>query len=97
MFGIWLTMLLNRWGTQVLRVKGILNVAGNDAPVAVHGVQHLVHPPTHMKAWPDADRRSRIVFIVKDLDRALIERSLLAFGGLVEDRQPASNTTGVTA
>ena len=90
MFGIWLTMLLNRWGTQVLRVKGILNVAGNDAPVAVHGVQHLVHPPTHMKAWPDADRRSRIVFIVKDLDRAMIERSLLAFGGLVEDRQPAT-------
>jgi G3E family GTPase len=78
-FGIWLTMLLNRHGSAVLRVKGILNVADSPAPVAVHGVQHLVHPPVHMAAWPDEDRRSRIVFIVDGLDRAMIERSLAAF------------------
>jgi G3E family GTPase len=79
MFGIWLTMLLHRHGTQVLRVKGILNVAGCETPVAVHGVQHLVHPPVHMAAWPDSDRRSRLVFIVDGLDRAIIERSLATF------------------
>ena len=81
-FGIWLTMLLNRHGNEVLRVKGILDVAGADAPVAVHGVQHLVHPPVHMRAWPDGERRSRIVFIVKGLERGAIERSLAAFVGL---------------
>lgn len=79
MFGVWLTMLLNRHGEKVLRVKGILNVAGVEAPVAVHGVQHLVHPPQHMPAWPDSDRRSRLVFIVDGLDRSAIERSLRAF------------------
>jgi len=79
MFGLWLTMLLNRHGAAVLRVKGILNVAGSPTPVAVHGVQHLVHPPVHMAAWPDDDRRSRLVFIVDGLDRAAIERSLTAF------------------
>jgi G3E family GTPase len=79
LFGLWLTMLLNRHGERLLRVKGILNVAGSPAPVAVHGVQHLVHPPIHMAAWPDADRRSRLVFIVDGLDRGLIERSLRAF------------------
>ena len=83
-FAVWLTMLLNRHGARVLRVKGILNVAGTDAPVAVHGVQSLVHAPTHMRAWPDADRRSRIVFIVKDLERAALERSLAVFCGLGE-------------
>jgi G3E family GTPase len=79
MFGIWLTMLLHRHGTAVLRVKGILNVEGAATPVAVHGVQHLVHPPIHMAAWPDADRRSRLVFIVEGLVRPVIERSLAAF------------------
>ncbi len=79
MFGIWLTMLLHRHGTAVLRVKGILNVLGADTPVAVHGVQHLVHPPIHMAAWPDQDRRSRLVFIVDGLAPELIERSLVAF------------------
>ncbi len=81
-FGIWLTMLLHRHGDAVLRVKGILDVAGADAPVAIHGVQHLVHPPVHMSAWPDADRRSRIVFIVQGLEPAAIERSLGMFVGL---------------
>jgi G3E family GTPase len=79
MFGIWLTMLLHRHGNEVLRVKGILNVADGETPVAIHGVQHLVHPPTHMTAWPDTDRRSRLVFIVKGLSPAAIERSLRAF------------------
>lgn len=78
-FGLWLTMLLNRHGEKVLRVKGILNVAGEKAPVAIHGVQHLVHPPIHMRAWPDRDRSSRIVFIVEGLESQAIERSLRAF------------------
>jgi G3E family GTPase len=79
MFGIWLTMLLHRHGNEVLRVKGVLNVTDADTPVAVHGVQHLVHPPTHMNAWPGTDRRSRLVLIVKGLAPATIERSLRAF------------------
>jgi G3E family GTPase len=79
MFGVWLTMLLNRHGEAVLRIKGILNVAGSPTPVAVHGVQHLVHPPVHMAAWPDGDRRSRLVFIIDGLERSAIERSLEAF------------------
>jgi G3E family GTPase len=88
MFGVWLTMLLNRHGAQVLRVKGILNVAGSATPVALHGVQHLVHPPVHMGAWPDEDRRSHLVFIVDGLERSSIERSLAAFTG--RSFQPAS-------
>jgi G3E family GTPase len=87
-FGLWLTMLLHRHGAAVLRMKGILNVDGEAAPVAVHGVQHLVHAPTHLQAWPDADRRSRIVFIVRDLEPAEIERSLTVFCHL--DLAPAT-------
>jgi G3E family GTPase len=79
MFGVWLTMLLNRHGERVLRVKGILNVAGSPTPVAIHGVQRLVHPPVHMAAWPDRDRQSRLVFIVDGLEQSAIERSLAAF------------------
>jgi G3E family GTPase len=82
-FGVWLTMLLNRHGDKVLRVKGILNLAGEAAPVAIHGVQHLVHDPVHMTWWPNADRRSRIVFIVDGIDSDLVRRSLSAFNALV--------------
>jgi G3E family GTPase len=83
-FGIWLTMLLHTHGTDVLRVKGILNVLDVATPVVIHGVQHVVHPPVHLARWPDDDRRSRIVFIVRGLERSLIERSLGAFSALAD-------------
>ena len=80
-FGVWLTMLLHRHGQSVLRVKGILAVEGSDTPVAVHGVQHLVHAPVHLAAWPEGFAgQSRLVLIVRALDPALIRRSLAAFG-----------------
>jgi G3E family GTPase len=81
-FGIWLTMLVNRHGSRILRVKGILSLRGEANPVAVHGVQHLVHPPQHLGAWPDADHRSKLVFIVDGIEPDLLRRSLAAFMSL---------------
>lgn len=78
-FGLWLSMLLNRHGQQILRVKGLLNVAGVAAPVVVHGVQHTIHKPEHLSAWPDGDTRTRLVFITTGLDQTLVERSFRAF------------------
>jgi G3E family GTPase len=81
-FGVWLTMLLNRHGAKILRVKGILALRGEERPVAVHGVQHLVHAPTHLSHWPDNDRRSRLVFIVEGIEPDLIRRSFQIFNRL---------------
>jgi G3E family GTPase len=77
-FGIWLTMLLQSRGDDILRVKGLLNVGG-EGPVLVNGVQHVVSPPEHLDTWPDDDRRSRIVFIGRGLDPAAMTSSLRAF------------------
>jgi G3E family GTPase len=81
-FGIWLTLLLHRHGSDILRVKGIVNVAGADLPVVVQGVQHLVHPPLHLAGWPFADRKSRLVFIARHLDESVVRASLEAFQAL---------------
>jgi G3E family GTPase len=82
MFGIWLTMLLHRHGDRVLRLKGLLNVGATRGPLLLEGVQHVMHAPRHLQEWPDADRRSRVVLIVRDLDLAQIEESLGAFQDL---------------
>jgi G3E family GTPase len=78
-FGIWMTMLLHSRGEDILRVKALLNVDDMEGPVVFHGVQHIVHPPIHLDNWPDGDKRSRIVFIVRGISREEIETSLLAF------------------
>jgi G3E family GTPase len=89
-FGVWLTMLLQARGQDVLRVKGLLNV-GADGPLLLNGVQHAVHPPEHLEAWPDEDRRSRIVFIGRGFDGEDLDRSLAVFnrlsGGRAGERQ----------
>ncbi len=75
----WIEMLIAGHGENLLRLKGILNVAGETAPVAVHGVQHLFHPPVVLEAWPDADRRSRLVFITRDVPRETLLASFRSF------------------
>ena len=59
----WLSRLRQWRGQGLLRVKGILNLQEETAPVVIHGVHHIFHPPVRLDAWPDNDRRSRIVFI----------------------------------
>ena len=71
---LWLDLLASYRGPNLLRVKGLINVAGR--PVVVHPVQHLFHPPPRLAAWPDADRRSRIVFITHGIERTDIDTTL---------------------
>ena len=74
---MWLDMLASLRGANLLRVKGVLNVEGD--PVVIHAVQTVVHEPVVLDAWPTDDRRSRLVFITKDVAREEIERTLEAF------------------
>ncbi len=76
----WLEMLALTRGDSVLRVKGLLNIAGEDRPVVVHGVQHVFHPPLMLSAWPPGhDRRSRLTLVLRNLPRAVVEEGLAAF------------------
>ncbi len=59
-------------GADLLRVKGLVNVVGENGPVIVQGVQHLFHPPVTLAAWPSADKRSRLVFITRKIERKTV-------------------------
>ncbi len=74
---VWLDTLVALRGANLLRVKGLINVAGE--PVAVNAVQTLIHEPQPLPRWPDEDRRSRLVFITRDMAREEVERTLDAF------------------
>ena len=79
LFDEWLSLLVGFKGPNILRIKGILNLKGEDKPTVIHGVQHIFHPTVTLPEWPSDDRRSRIVFITRDIERATIERSFDAF------------------
>ncbi|EJL81083.1 putative GTPase, G3E family [Herbaspirillum sp. CF444] len=93
LFDEWLSLLVGFKGQNILRIKGIVNLAGADKPTVIHGVQHIFHPTVTLPAWPSEDRRTRIVFITKDIERATIERSFTAFmqAQAIEKEQRAQN------
>jgi G3E family GTPase len=79
---LFIDLVRSAQGAKLLRLKGIVKVADEEArPVVIHGVQHIFHPPVLLERWPDADRRTRVVFIVKDMDPAFIEGLWRAFAG----------------
>jgi G3E family GTPase len=72
-----LETLIGLRGPDLLRIKGILNLAGSKGPVVFQAVQHLIHPPVELTAWPDANRSSRLVFITRGVTDEQV-RDLLA-------------------
>lgn len=74
---LFLEALAEHAGADLLRVKGILNIAESpERPAVIHGVQHVFHPPAWLDRWPSEDRRSRLVFIVRRIPQSWIERLL---------------------
>jgi G3E family GTPase len=91
----WLDALATMRGDDLLRVKAIVALADRpEQPVVLHGVQHLFHPPVLLPRWPDEDRRTRIVFITRDLPREIIEASLAAFEEADEPDSPPTPPAG---
>ncbi|MGL3214886.1 CobW family GTP-binding protein [Bradyrhizobium sp. BR 1433] len=82
-FARWLDYVAALRGEDLLRFKAIVHVAEQpDAPMVVHGVQHVFHPPIALADWPSADRRSRLVFIVRGIPRQIIENTLCKFAAV---------------
>jgi len=101
-FERWIDILTSLNGADILRVKGIVHLRDSPRPVVVHGVQHLFHPPVELDDWPSEDRRTRLVFITRDItaDQLRGTLSLMTIGldhfglqGLVE-QIPAPGVPG---
>jgi G3E family GTPase len=77
--------LIGLRGADLLRVKGILNVAGCKGPVVVQYVQHLAHPPVELEIWPDTNRNSRVVFITRDIPERSVRELFAAVQALAKN------------
>jgi G3E family GTPase len=87
-FEMFLDLVRSMHGPKLLRMKGLVKIAETPrTPVVVHAVQHLMHPLARLPAWPDGDERTRMVFIVRDIDPRTISELFDAFlGAAAPDR-----------
>lgn len=77
---LWLSLMTQMHGGALLRVKGLVAVVGEDAPVVIHTVGHVVYPARQLGAWPDDDRRTRLVFIARGLSASALHALLVNLG-----------------
>ena len=79
-FESWLALITAMRGPDLLRIKGLVKVREHpDRPLVFHGVQHVFHPPRVLDAWPGEDRRTRLVFITRGIEREEIDDTLSIF------------------
>lgn len=88
---LFINSLRDAHGSNLLRVKGIVALAGDPpTPVLIQGVQHVFHPPLRLPAWPDDDHTTRIVFILRDMEQAFVETLWRAATGVPSPDSPDS-------
>lgn len=86
---MFLDLMRSAHGDKILRMKGIVQLADEpERPVVLHVVQHLMHPPARLEAWPDQDRRSRLICVTKDLSPEMVRRMFDAFLGVPQVDMP---------
>ena len=97
-FGMFTDLLRSTRGANLLRIKGLVSLRNDpDHPLVVQGVQHYMHPAHRLEAWPDADHRTRVVFIIRDLDPGVIEKLWRGFFGAPDIDQPDAAALGAAA
>ncbi|MES2206255.1 MAG: GTP-binding protein [Pseudomonadota bacterium] len=78
-----LHMLISMRGEHLLRIKGIVHVAGEERPRIIHCVQHLVFDTDYLESWPESyqgvNKKTDLVFIVRDLNSEFVELTLEHF------------------
>ncbi len=79
-FSFAMSILMANAGEDLLRVKGIVNVTDADGPWIVHGVQHVFPRPVTLQEWPSGDRRTRLMFITRNIPKTTIDRFFRAWG-----------------
>ncbi len=71
----WMDQLVQEWAVDIFRMKGILAIAGEERRHVFHGV-HMLVDVKPAAAWAQGEeRRSRLVFIGRNLDRRQLESS----------------------
>ena len=95
MLDLFLELLRSMHGPNLLRMKAIVNIEETpDRPMVLHGVQHVLHPASAARAWPDDDRRTRMVFIVRDIEPRIIRELFDAFLGYAAPDRPDASGAG---
>ena len=78
----WLDALTSLRGADMLRIKGIVRVRGQDQPVVVNAVHHVLHAPEVLEGWPDGRPETRLVVITKGIGALNLHHALEAAGAI---------------
>ncbi len=88
----WSALTSEAFGKNLLRAKGLIEIAETRKPVVVHAVSGYFHRPERLDAWPSDDHRSRLVVIARGIGERALRASLKALNLPAGTARPASLT-----
>jgi G3E family GTPase len=85
----WLELLTDFAGTDLLRLKAIVSVAGWPGPILLHGEQNMFSAPLTLTQWPTGDHRTRIALVTRNLNEACLRELLAILTAAVSAGRPS--------
>jgi len=82
----WLDSVLSLRGDSVLRLKGLVWLHGENQPLVLQAVHHVLHPPVHLERHAQPAGATRIVLITRGLSAAGLRASFAT--AMADNRQP---------
>jgi G3E family GTPase len=76
-FQRWLSNLLQTQGQDIFRMKGVLSIAGMPERFVFQGV-HMLFDGRKDRAWKQDERKNRLIFIGRNLDRDALNQGFKA-------------------
>jgi len=73
LFEMFMSNVISKWGANIYRAKGIINISGNPNKLVFHGVHELFDTNNETLWGPDDKRTNKLVFIGKDLKKEILE------------------------
>ena len=75
---LWLESVLSLCGDGILRLKGLVQLEGENQPIVLQGVHHVLHPPVYLERPAQPFGTTQIVLITRGLSAAGLRASFAA-------------------
>jgi len=97
-FEQFMSNVIRKWGANIYRAKGIINISGNPNKLVFHGVHELFDTNNQTPWGKDDKKTNKLVFIGKDLQKDILQKGFgyCLIGAEMEDEKSNVDDIGVT-
>ncbi len=88
---MFLDLVLSAHSAHILRIKGLVQLAGEARPLVIQGVGNRLSEPYFLKKWPTENQTTQLVVFLEDMPAEFIQRLFRGFFNIPQIDTPDRN------